>query len=288
MQAAPDRPATAAHLLGDARGLGVPRLDAMALLSHHARVTRSWLIAHDDEPLPPSVIDGVRGDLARRAAGEPLAYLVGRREFHGLDLEVTPDVLIPRPETECLVDWALEVMPRRDDHAREPVIAVDLGTGSGAIAIAVAQALTDAQVHAVDVSTAALAVARRNVQRLGVAVTFHAGNWWHAEGMLALRGRIALAVSNPPYVRAGDPHLAALVHEPSLALLGGDDGLEAIRAIVSDARGCLGDGGRLLLEHGFDQGLAVRELLHRHGFVAVETRRDLGGHERCTGGIHHP
>ena len=255
----------------------------MALLSHHGRVSRAWLVAHGEEPLSPAVVDHVLADLGRRAAGEPLAYLVGRREFHGLDFEVTRDVLVPRPETECLVDWALEELPGPDRATADPVIVVDLGTGSGVIATTIGKARAYAQLHAVDVSPAALAVARRNAQRHGVAITFHTGNWWRAGGLAALRGRIALVASNPPYIRAGDSHLTALGHEPALALLGGDDGLEAIRTIVAGARDHLAPGGLLLLEHGFDQGEALRDLLQREGYVSVETRRDLAGHERCTG-----
>lgn len=282
------RPVTAADLLREARALGVARLDAMALLGHHAGVSRAWLIAHDDEPQPRDLVERVRRDLARRATGEPLAYLVGRREFHGLDLEVTPDVLIPRPETEVLVDWALEALLAGGDASREPAIIVDLGTGSGAIALAIAHALMHAraraQMHAVDTSASALAVARRNARRLLLDVAFHRGDWWRAEGLRTSYGRVALAVSNPPYVRTGDPHLAALAHEPALALVAGDDGLDAIRVIVKYAPRHLAPGGRLLIEHGFDQGAAVRELFDRHGFAAIETRRDLAGHERCTGG----
>jgi release factor glutamine methyltransferase len=280
-----DRRVTAADLLHEARCLGVARLDATALAAHHTGATRAWLVAHDDEPLPSDRVERVRRDLARRAAGEPLAYLVGRREFHGLEFEVTPHVLIPRPETEVLVDWALETMPASADASREAAIVVDLGTGSGAIALAIAHACVHARVHAVDTSAAALEVARRNAQRLGLDVAFHVGDWWSAEGLRATNARVTLAVSNPPYVREGDPHLAALAHEPSLALVAGNDGLDAIRAIVHDAPAHLAPGGRLLIEHGFDQGAAVRELFHRHAFGAVETRRDLAGHERCTGGV---
>ncbi len=282
----PEYQATVADLLREARAIDVPRLDAMVLLAHHTQATRAWLVAHDDAPQSPGLVARVRGDLLRRAAGEPLAYLVGRREFHGLDLEVTPDVLIPRPETEGLVEWALECLAAGDPH-NDPPIVVDLGTGSGAIALAIKQARPEVQLHAVDTSEAALAVARRNAHRLGIVVDFHRGDWWRTEGLRAVTGRIVLAVSNPPYVRTGDPHLAALTYEPSSALVAGSDGLDAVRTIVHDAHLHLAAAGRLLIEHGFDQGEPVRDLLHRHRFVAIETRRDLAGHERCTSGVRH-
>lgn len=280
----PAMPPTVDEAIRAASRMGIERLDGMALLSHHIQQPRSWLIAHDDALLPAEVARAVWQDLEARARGVPLAYLVGRKEFHGLDLEVSPAVLIPRPDTETLVDWALEVLASKPGHTSTPVV-VDLGTGSGAIALAIKAGCPRAQVHAVDVSEAALDMARRNGHRLRLDVAWHLGDWWHSEGLFSLQGRIDLVVSNPPYIRERDEHLPALGHEPQAALVSGADGLDAIRVIVSGASRQLAQGGTLLLEHGFDQGLAVRELLAHQGFTTMATRHDLAGHERCTGGV---
>ncbi len=282
--AAPMLAPTAGEAMRAARRMGIDRLDSLALLSHHTQQPRSWLMAHDDEILLAGIARAVWQDLEARARGVPLAYLVGRKEFHGLDLEVNPAVLVPRPDTETLVDWALEVLARNHGQLSAPFV-VDLGTGSGAIALAIKASCPRAQVHAVDLSETALEVARRNAQRLGLDVAWHRGDWWRSEGLVSLQGRIDLVVSNPPYIREHDEHLPALSHEPQAALVSGADGLDAIRAITGGATRQLARGGTLLLEHGFDQGSAVRERLAHHGFTAVETRHDLAGHERCTGGV---
>jgi release factor glutamine methyltransferase len=272
--------ATIAHALAHARALGVDRLDAQLLLAHQLGCSRAWLLAHDDAALTGTARDALHALLARRVAGEPLAYLVGEREFHGLSLRVTRDVLVPRPETETLVDWALELLARIE----APRVA-DLGTGSGAIALAIKHACPRAQVHASDASAAALAVARDNGQRLGLAVAWHRGDWWQALGKTE---RFDLALANPPYVAAGDPHLAALRYEPREALVasGGPaaDGLADLRRIVSGASGHLNAGAWLLLEHGFEQAGAVRVRLQRAGFESVTTRLDLSGQPRVSGG----
>lgn len=260
--------------LVEARRLGVARLDAQLLLAHRLGRSRSWLIAHDETEVDPAIEQGFRQDLERRSAGEPLAYLVGTREFHGLLLAVAPTVLVPRPETELLVDWALE----RVAAGTAPRIA-DLGTGSGAIALALAHLRPDAEVTATDNDAQALAVARSNARRLGLEVRFESGNWWDA-----LPDRIFdLVVSNPPYVAERDPHLAALQHEPLHALTPGGDGLAALRTLIAGAPAHLRVGAWLLLEHGHDQGAAVRALLATAGFENVQTRRDLAGLERCSG-----
>jgi release factor glutamine methyltransferase len=266
---------TIARALAQARAAGIERLDAQLLLGHLLGRDRAWLLAHDDSPLGPDVLPRWAEQLRRRAAGEPLAYLVGEKEFHGLSLAVTPEVLIPRPDTEPLVDWALELLP--PDRART---VVDLGTGSGAIALAIQAARPRALVTATDVSAGALAVATRNAASLQQPVTFLQGSWWTP---LAGR-RFDLIVSNPPYIRRDDPHLADLGHEPQQALTSGQDGLDAIRLIVSGASLHLAEAGWLLLEHGWDQAAAVAELLHAAGFRDVGHRQDLGGHLRCTGG----
>jgi release factor glutamine methyltransferase len=260
--------------LEHARALGVDRLDAQLLIAHALGVSRSWLIAHDDASVEAPVIEPL---LERRADGVPLAYLVGRREFHGLELRITPDVLDPRPDTETLVDWALEHLAAMPPNR----YVVDLGTGSGAIALALKHGRPDAQVHATDASEPALAVARDNAARLGLEVRFAHGDWWNATPPQL---RFDLALSNPPYIAAGDPHLAALRHEPRHALTPGGDGLGAIERIVEGAAGHLAPGGWLLVEHGFDQAPAVRDLLVAHGFVQVSTRADLAGVARCSGG----
>jgi release factor glutamine methyltransferase len=265
--------------MAKAQADGLGRLDAQLLLGHILGRPRVWLIAHDDDLLRDDHAATYRALCRRRADGEPLAYLVGEREFHGLPLQVDAAVLVPRPETEVLVDWALELLAGELAGRSQPQV-VDLGTGSGAIALAVKHRHPAALMTAVDLSEAALAVARRNADRLELAIDFRPGSWW-----APLSGCcFDLALSNPPYIAGGDPHLAALQHEPSLALTPGGDGLDAIRAIVGEAPAHLQPGGWLLLEHGWDQGDAVAALLASSGFDAVSTRRDLAGHGRCTGG----
>lgn len=264
---------TVAGLLSQARALGVDRLDAQVILARRLQVGRPWVLAHGDDELESGVAAACRDDLAQRASGVPLAYIVGEREFHGLTLSVTPAVLDPRPDTETLVDWALELL------GDGPQRVVDLGTGSGAIALAVKHARPQAQVHATDNDERALSVARANASRLRLDIRFALGDWWNA----VAGERFQLALSNPPYVAAGDSHLAALVHEPRHALTPGSSGLEALERIAAGARSHLEPGGWLLLEHGHDQSSAVRELLLMHGFDAPATRTDLAGVLRCTG-----
>ena len=264
-----------AQALQEARALGVDRLDALMLLGEVLSCSRTWLLAHDDAELSPEQGERLQAWLARRASGEPLAYLLGEKEFHGLTLQVDSNVLVPRPDTEVLVDWALELLA----GMAQPSV-VDLGTGSGAIALAVKHAHPAATVLATDVSTAALEVAHNNARRLALDVEFAEGSWWQA----VPERRFQLVLSNPPYIAAGDEHLAALTHEPTLALTPGGDGLGALRSIVAGAQAHLEPGGWLLLEHGFDQADAVQALLRGHGFAAVQMRRDIAGQPRCSGG----
>lgn len=272
------RTVTLAQALAQASTEGIDRLDAQLLLGHLLGQSRGWLIAHDDDDLPPQTAEAFKALCLRRAAGEPFAYLVGEREFHGLSLRVSPAVLVPRPDTETLVDWALELLTGELAACASPEV-VDLGTGSGAIALAVKHRHPAARVSAVDLSDDALAVARSNAQRLGLAVDFHGGSWWQPiEGR-----RFDLVLSNPPYIAGEDPHLAALTHEPTLALTPGGDGLDAIRTIVAGAMAHLPPGGWLLLEHGWDQAAAVAAELQTAGFESVSTRTDLAGRNRCTG-----
>ena len=264
-----------AQALAEARARGVDRPDAQLLLALVLVRPRSWLPAHDDALLDDAQAEQFRAGLARRGAGEPLAYVLGEQEFHGLTLQVNPQVLVPRPDTEVLVDWALERL--RDGGDRPTVL--DLGTGSGAIALALAARWPAARLCAVDASAAALEVAQANGRRLGLKVQWLLSDWWSA---LAQR-RFDLIVSNPPYIAAGDPHLDALHHEPLMALSLGGDGLDALRCIAQAAVQHLEPGGWLLLEHGFDQADVVRELLRSEGLREVQTRTDLAGHPRCTG-----
>ena len=268
---------TPAQALRQAAAAGVERLDAQLLLLHalgRPGTDRAWLLAHDDEEMAPQAVQAFQACCERRAAGEPLAYIVGSREFFGLELHVDARVLVPRPDTETVVEWSLEVLA---DTAAPRV--VDLGTGSGAIALAIAHRRTDAQVEAVDASADALAVASENARRLSLQVRFAQGEW-----LAGCSGRYDLIVSNPPYVAEGDEHLPALRHEPMQALVAGVDGLADIRAIVEQAPPRLASDGWLLLEHGWDQAAAVRELLRAAGFADVVSRHDLAGIERCTGG----
>ena len=257
--------------------LGLARLDAQLLLLHtlgRSETDRGWLLAHDTDELSAGVEHAFIAASQRRAAGEPLAYLVGHKEFHGLDLHVDPRVLIPRPDTETLADWAIEIA-----RELEPARVIDLGTGSGAIALAIRKNCPFAMVEAVDTSADALAVARANADRHGLDVDFRQASW-----LDGARGVFDIIVSNPPYIAQGDEHLPVLCHEPAAALVSGTDGLDAIRAIVAQAPARLAAGGWLLLEHGWDQARRVRELLAAAGFGYVASRRDLAGIERCTGG----
>ncbi|HEY6132352.1 MAG TPA: peptide chain release factor N(5)-glutamine methyltransferase [Rubrivivax sp.] len=272
-------PPRLSSLLAEARAAGVDRLDAQLLLAHHAGRSRTWVLAHDEEAVDGTLAAAFRASLASRAGGVPLAYLVGEREFHGILLRVTPEVLIPRPDTETLVDWALELLA--GPLAAEPAPEVlDLGTGSGAVALAVKHRCPRARVTALDVSAAALGVAEGNAARLGLAIDFVQGDWFAGLGAR----RFDLVLGNPPYIDADDPHLMALRHEPQLALTPGADGLAAIRQIAAAAPGYLRDDGWLLLEHGQRQHAAVAALLAHHGLVAVATRVDLAANPRCTGG----
>ncbi|WP_298923839.1 peptide chain release factor N(5)-glutamine methyltransferase [uncultured Ramlibacter sp.] len=257
---------------------GLERLDAQLLLLQalgRSPQDRAWLLAHDTDLLEPAAQQAFEQLCLRRAGGEPLAYIAGHKEFFGLQLQVDERVLVPRPDTETLVEWALDVL-----QGRAAPRAIDLGTGSGAIALALLHARPDAVVEAIDQSADALAVAALNAKALGLDVALRQACW--LEGAA---GRYDLIASNPPYVRQDDPHLAALVHEPLSALAAGADGLDDIRAIVAQAPARLKTGGWLLLEHGWDQASAVRALLETAGFTQVQSRRDLAGIERCSGGV---
>ena len=271
-----------------AQNLGLERLDAQLLLLHalgKPAGARSWLLAHDTDELTPAVAEAFRVLSLRRTIGEPLAYIVGSKEFFGLALQVDARVLVPRPDTETLVEWSLDLLQL---PGLPPVLQVlDLGTGSGAIALAIAHCLQaagrPARVTAVDASADALDVARDNAARLALTVEFIESRW-----LQEVKGSFHLIASNPPYIASADPHLAALVHEPLQALTAGPDGLDDIRQIIDQAPGHLLPGGWLLLEHGYDQADRVRELLVQRGFLQVQSRLDLAGIERCSGGQWPP
>ena len=269
---------TVAQAAAWAQTLGLPRLDAQVLLLHalsRAPHDRAWLLAHGDDPLDATVQTAFACYAQRRLNTEPVAYITGQKEFFGLTLHIDHRVLDPRADTETLVEWALSCLA---DTPKPDV--VDLGTGSGAIALAIKHTRPDAHVSAVDASADALAVASTNAKRLALPVDFHHGSW-----LAPLTGQIFDAiVSNPPYVASDDAHLAALKHEPLSALASGTDGLDDIRVIVREATQHLKPNGWLLLEHGYDQAHAVQTLLSNQGFVNVQSRPDLAGILRCSGG----
>lgn len=257
----------------------VAGLEAQVLLGHVLNRPRAYLLAHPEAALPDSIQVQFEALLSRRERGEPIAYLTGQREFYGLDFLVTPDVLIPRPETELLVDLALEQIPHDTS-----VHILDLGTGSGAIAITLAKLRPQAQVTAVDASPQALAIARQNAARLGTPnIRFVESNWFSG---LDESSRFDLIVANPPYVAENDPHLSQgdVRYEPIMALTAGAEGLDAIRHIAQASLSFLQVGGRLLFEHGYDQEAFSRELLHSLGFADIACGFDIGGQPRVTGG----
>ncbi len=269
-------PITVSQALSDARTLGLDRLDAQLLLLHalgKPDTERAWLLAHDADALTQATVQAFRHVSLRRAAGEPLAYIVGYKDFFGLRLNVDARVLVPRPDTETLVQWVLDVT----QGIVSPDV-LDLGTGSGAVGIAIAHHLK-CRVTATDFSTDALAVASQNAAQLGADVQFIHSNW-----LEKVSGQHQVIASNPPYIAHADPHLVALTHEPLNALVAEQNGLGDILQIVKHAPERLLPGGWLLLEHGHEQAAAVRGLLTSRGFAKVQSRMDLAGIERCSGG----
>jgi len=248
-------------------GCGIDAREARLLLAEAAGFSQAAVIAFQERELPRAVEESFFDLASRRKRGEPIAYIVGRKEFYGLELAVDPAVLIPRPETELLVELALQ---------REPSSVLDLGTGSGAVALAIKRQLPSARVVAVEASAAALVIARRNAARHALDVDFRHGQWF-----APVTGQFDVIVANPPYVAEGDPHLKDLAFEPREALLAGPDGLDAIRQIARDAPAHLQQGGWLFMEHGQGQDAAVRALLPLED---VRTWPDLAGIPRVTGG----
>lgn len=257
----------------------VAGLEAHMLLGHVLNKSRAYLLAHPEAILDATNLAAFEALLLRRLAGEPIAYILGRREFYGLEFEVSPAVLIPRPETELLVELALERIP-----TQQPTRALDLGTGSGAIAITLARLRPQAQVTAVDVSPDALAIARHNAAHLGISnVRFIASDWFQG---FDPQGQFDLIVANPPYIAENDPHLRQgdVRFEPLQALQSGADGLDAIRCIATESRRFLSARGQLMFEHGFDQQQACADLLASLGYADIACHRDLAGQARVSSG----
>lgn len=256
-------------------------LEAQVLLAHALKCTRVQLVIRSKDELTPQQVTDASALLMRRMQGEPIAYLTGEREFHGLRFEITPDVLIPRHETELLVELALQKLVKGGS-------VLDLGTGSGAIAVSLAHARRDALVTATDTSPAALALAKRNAAAHSTSIQFVQSDWFEQ-----IEGSFDLIVSNPPYIAASDPHLLQgdLRFEPRSALTDEANGMLHIGRIIDGAARLLKPGGWLLLEHGYDQSSAVRGLLQRAGWQQVQSWPDLAGIERVSGAMlegNHP
>jgi release factor glutamine methyltransferase len=270
------------QLLNEAASLGMARIDAQMLLLHACQREshdRAWLMAHGDDWVSTAQLDAWQAASKRRMQGEPIAYIVGFKEFYGLRLMVNPSVLDPRDDTETLVDWALELIAHD-----QPLQALDLGTGSGAVALALRSKRPLLHVCATDASNSALAVAQMNSHALALPIRFIQADASQPDWFSCVCPEIFdIIVSNPPYIAEGDAHLAALKHEPEMALISGSSGLDAIRAIIKCAPQHLRSGGWLVLEHGYDQAAAVRDLFAVHSFDNIATRQDLGGVDRCTG-----
>jgi release factor glutamine methyltransferase len=253
-------------------------MEARLLLQQVLGVNRAWLIAHANDALQTNRDEEFQALLTRRLAGEPIAYLIQQREFYGLTLRVSPATLIPRPDSETLVDAALEKIPH---PSTKPITVLDLGTGSGAIALAIAHNRPQANVLAVDASDAALTVAQHNTSQLKLSNVQFALSDWYAK---LAEQRFDVIVSNPPYIAQNDPHLSQgdLRFEPLSALTSGQDGLDDIRQITEQGLIHLMPQGWLMLEHGHDQGVAVRELMAQAGLVEITTKQDLAGNDRVT------
>jgi release factor glutamine methyltransferase len=261
-----------------------PRLDAELLLGFLLGLSRSGLVAHDHDPVAADRVPAYAALIDRRLSGSPIAYLTGIREFWSLELDVTPAVLVPRPETELAVELALELLPRHRIPEGAPYSVLDLGTGSGAIALALAAERPEWRLTGVDISAPALEVAAGNSRKLGLShIDWRLGSWFEP---VAGR-RFDLIVANPPYVAAGDPALEKLAAEPAIALAAGPTGLEALSAIVRDAAAHLQPESRLILEHGADQAPDVAQLLERHGFLRIRSYSDFSGKPRVTLGAVH-
>lgn len=257
-----------------------PQLDAELLLADRLGKSRAYLLAFGEEILSDKLLAQLETHVVQLANGYPLAYLLGKKAFWDMELTVTPDVLIPRADTELLIELALDLLPQDT-----PINVVDLGTGSGAIAIALSREFPQATITATDISEAALAVARRNAEQWQQApINFIQTTWLDG---FSPRSFDAI-ISNPPYIEENDKHLPTLCHEPITALTAPDNGLADIKRIIEQAQTCLKPNGYLLLEHGYNQGQAVRNLFDNTTWSAIATHQDLGGNDRVTQAKHHP
>ena len=246
------------------------RLEAELLLAYRLGCTRTHVIAHPETQLDLKLCEILDADMHAIRAHKPLAYITGQREFWGLDFKVSADVLVPRPETELLVELVLQ-------EAKEGQTILDLGTGSGAIAVTVATERPDLAVSATDISPAALTIANTNAESHNAQVTLQLSDWFSH-----VSARYNIIVSNPPYIHPQDPHLPALCHEPHIALVAAEEGFAALKCIIAEASGHLLDGGLLILEHGYDQGKVVTRTLAEHNYIDIQSHYDLGGHHRAT------
>jgi len=272
--------ASALTALSETSGNNEAKFEAQLLLQHTLNVNRAWLIAHEDDDLAPEKLAGFTQLVDRRLNGEPIAYILGEREFYGLNLMVTPDTLIPRADTETLVEAALSKIPSHNPSSRRTAI-LDLGTGSGAIALAIAKNRPQADVIAIDASPAALAIAQRNAGHLQIGnVQFVLSDWF----AVLENTRFDVIVSNPPYIEDTDAHLQQgdLRFEPLSALASGADGLDDIRRIIDGCLLYLQPQGWLMLEHGYNQAQPVADLMAQAGLLNIETIQDLGGNDRVT------
>jgi release factor glutamine methyltransferase len=255
-----------------------PRLDAELLVAATIQQTRSWIFAHLEQTLTTTQAQQLHANRTRRLHGEPMAYILEHKEFWGLEFKVTADVLVPRPETEHLVEWVLNHF-----HHDIPLLLADLGVGSGAIAVAIGKERPAWQIDAIDQSAAALAVAQQNAVTHQIGnIRFHLGDWCSA----LPQQRYDLLLSNPPYLAANDAHLQQLKHEPIAALSAGIDGLDAMRKIIAQAPDYLIKSGYLVLEHGYNQAAAVIQLLQQRGFSNIQSHFDLAGHPRFVTAVH--
>lgn len=273
---------TLSNCINQAVQNGLDRLDAQLLMLwalNKALHQRAWLMAHDQDGIDAASYAKWLQLVERRLANEPFAYIVGQQDFYGLQLEVSPSVLIPRPDTETLVDWALELAPQFTRSSDQNLL--DLGTGSGAIVLAFKSQQSNWNCWAVDASEQALKVALQNSSNLNLAVQFIQSNWLEN---IPKQQKFSLIVSNPPYIVPNDSHLAQLQYEPISALVASHNGLADLMQIIDQSTAHLMSGAYLLLEHGFDQADQVQELLINKGFSRVSSRQDLGGNWRCTGG----
>ena len=266
-----------------------PTLDARVLLCHCIQKPLSYVLAWPERTIQDEIISHLDNLKQRRITGEPLAYIVGKREFWSMNFEVTPAVLIPRPETELLVEWAIDKIINANHDAKTVNGVLELGTGSGAIAVAIGKEYPELQLYATDISEAALELARKNATTNSCkSITFLKGSWFDAIGS----EKFELIVSNPPYVATGDPHLQEgdLPYEPIGALVAKENGLSDIQYLISEAKNYLYSNGWLGLEHGFDQGDKVRQMMSEHGYQNIQTIQDLAGIDRlsvCQWEEHH-